>query len=71
MEIIQALIDFVKTNWEKVFIVMIVIQNLVKGLRDALDNTPETDDNALEKFCTIFNKVIAYFIGFRAKKPKV
>ena len=71
MEVIQAVIDFVLRNWEKVFIVMIVIQNLVKGLRDALDNTPETDDNALEKFCTIFNKVIAYFIGFRSKKPTV
>ena len=71
MDVVQAVIDFVLRNWEKVFIVMIVIQNLVKGLRDALDNTPETDDNWLEKACTVFSKVMAYLIGFRSKKPTV
>ena len=56
-------------NWEKIFIIIIVVQNFVKGLRDALDTTPETDDNILEKICSISNKILGYMIGFRSKKP--
>ena len=63
------MIQFLSDNWEKIFIALIVLQNVIKGVRDAVDTTPETDDNAFEKFCTVSGKVLGYLIGFRAKKP--
>ena len=55
-------------DWEKAIIILLLVQTFVKGLRDALDTTPATDDNFLEKAATIFQKVVGYVLGFRAKK---
>lgn len=40
----------------------------LKALRDAIDATPETDDNWFEKAVTIMGKAAKYLAGFRAKK---
>ena len=40
----------------------------MKALRDAIDTTPQTDDNWFERTVTILGKVSGYLIGFRAKK---
>lgn len=40
----------------------------LKALRDAIDTTPESDDNLFEKTVTIMGKVTKYLVGFRAKK---
>jgi len=59
--------NFVVANWEKILIVVIVLQNINKGLRDALDTTPQSDDNIWEKASTIASKVLGYLLGFRPK----
>ena len=67
MEFITNIWGFIVANWEKILIVVIVIQNLNKGLRDALDTTPQSDDNIWEKTSTILSKVLGYLLGFRPK----
>ena len=65
----ENIITFVKNiDWEKAIILLLLVQNFVKGLRDALDTTPQTDDNVLERIATVFQKVVGYLLGFRAAK---
>ena len=59
--------NFIVANWEKIAIVVLVIQNINKGLRDALDSTPHTDDNIWEKASSLLTKVLGYLLGFRPK----
>ena len=59
--------NFVVTYWDKILIVVIVLSNINKGLRDALDSTPTTDDNIWEKTSTVLSKVLGYLLGFRPK----
>lgn len=33
----------------------------IKGVRDVIDSTPETDDNAFEKFVTLLGKLAKLF----------
>lgn len=40
----------------------------IKGVRDALDKTPDTDDNAFEKFVTILGKLAKLFMA--GQRPK-
>jgi len=48
--------------------VIIALHTGLKAFRDAIDTTPDTDDNWFERSMTIFGKVVAYLAGFRAKK---
>ena len=59
--------NFVVAHWDKILIVVIVLSTINKGLRDALDSTPTTDDNIWEKTSTILSKVLGYLVGFRPK----
>ena len=59
--------NFIVANWQTIALVALVMQNIIKGLRDALDTTPETDDNFFEKIATVSSKLLAYLIGFRPK----
>jgi hypothetical protein len=59
--------NFIVANWDKILLVVIVLSNINKGLRDALDTTPGTDDNAWEKASTVISKVLGYLLGFRPK----
>lgn len=68
MDKIMELVNFVKDNWAQILVVLLVIQNFIKGLRDALDSTPETDDNLLEKIASIVVKILGYLLGIRPKK---
>lgn len=47
---------------------IIALHTGLKALRDAIDTTPETDDNGFEKFVTIMGKAAKYLAGYRAKK---
>ena len=67
MEFITNIWEFIVANWEKILIAVIVLQNINKGIRDALDTTPQTDDNIWEKTSTILSKVLGYLLGFRPK----
>ncbi len=45
----------------------LVFVQAVKGVRDALDTTPLTDDNWLERTASVIVKTGGYLIGIRAK----
>lgn len=60
--------EFFAEHWEKIALGLLIAQNVIKGVRDALDSTPETDDNKWEKLATVASKVLGYLVGFRAKK---
>ena len=48
--------------------IVIAAHTGLKALRDAIDNTPQTDDNWFERAVTIMGKITGYLAGFRAKK---
>lgn len=50
-----------------VIAILIALHTGLKALRDALDTTPQTDDNWFERGITIMGKVVGYLAGFRAK----
>lgn len=60
MEKIQEIISWFQTNWVQMTVIALAFQTFLKAIRDAVDKTPETDDNWFEKMCTVIGKVIAY-----------
>lgn len=84
MELLSPVIEWLNQNaWIGVAVsFLLVIHTALKAFHDGLeklrleiDKTPETDDNAFEKFCTGFSRVMKilgyatkYLVGFRAKK---
>lgn len=61
----------VKFPWLPLAITLyLVFVQTVKGLRDALDKTPKTDDNVFERAATIIVKTGGYLIGLRPKETK-
>lgn len=48
--------------------IIIALHTGLKALRDAIDSTPETDDNWFEKAITILGKIAGYIVGIRPKK---
>jgi hypothetical protein len=50
-----------------VIAVILAVHTGLKAYRDAVDTTPETDDNALEKAVTILGKIAKYLAGVRSK----
>lgn len=48
--------------------IVIAAHTGLKALRDAIDTTPQTDDNWFERIVTILGKVSGYLVGSRAKK---
>jgi hypothetical protein len=55
------------TNWPAILAILVAFSVTLKAIRDAIDKTPLTDDNAFERFCTIFSKVVASL--FTGKRP--
>ena len=47
---------------------IIAVHTGLKALRDAIDTTPQTDDNWFERSITILGKIAGYLAGIRAKK---
>ena len=47
--------------------IFIALHTILKAVRDAIDKTPETDDNIFERTVTIAGKAAAYLAGIRAK----
>lgn len=48
--------------------VLVALHTGLKAYRDAVDTTPETDDNWFEKAVTIMGKIVGYLGGIRSKK---
>lgn len=68
MGIFSGIWNFVINHWAEIGVVLLALQNALKGIRDAIDTTPDTADNCFEKFVEIFCKASAYF--FKAKRPE-
>jgi hypothetical protein len=67
MDIVMNVVNFVKGHLVEIGLIALVVQNFVKGLRDALDKTPDTDDNIFEKIASVSVKLLNYLVGIRAK----
>lgn len=58
--------EWIKANWVQIGVIAFAVHTLLKAIRDAIDTTPETDDNVFEKIVTYVGKVIAYLFGQRS-----
>lgn len=63
----EKFIEFFQTNWVTITVIAVAAHTFLKAIRDAIDTTPNTDDNIFEKFVTFFGKVVAYLFGKRSK----
>ena len=61
------MIDWLKAHWVEIGVVIIAVNTFLKAVRDAIDKTPETDDNKFERFVTLVGKVCGYL--FKGKRP--
>ena len=68
------IVNFLKDHWVEIGVALLGIHTLLKAIRDAIDKTPQTDDNAFEKFVSLSGKVLGYLFGKRPtngdEKPK-
>ncbi len=60
--------NFIAEHWAEILVVVLIIQNVVKGIRDAIDTTPLSDDTTFERVLTIISKVTDYVL--MAKRSK-
>ena len=63
----ESIVTFFKTHWAEIGVITLSIHTALKAIRDAIDKTPETDDNWFEKFVTILSKAAGYLIS--GKRP--
>lgn len=61
-------LSFITAHWETILLVAIALNTFLKAIRDALDKTPETDDNLVERVLSVFTKALGYLL--LAKRPK-
>lgn len=47
-------------NWEQIALIYLLTVKFITGVRDAIDKTPLTDDNWIERTVTILGKTINY-----------
>ena len=70
MDVIEILNTFASQHpW--IFVVVaiyVAVVTAIKGIRDAIDTTPETDDNWFERIVTILWKTLKYAVGIRPAK---
>jgi hypothetical protein len=62
----EGLISFFRDNWAQILVIALALHTFLKAVRDAIDSTPDTDDNWFEKLVTVIGKVLNYFTGKRA-----
>jgi len=61
------MLEFLSQNWVEITVVLVAVHTCLKSIRDAIDKTPETDDNLFEKFVSFLGRVTAYLVkGKRA-----
>ena len=58
--------EWITENWVEISVVALAAHTFLKAIRDAIDKTPETDDNAFEKFVTLIGKIVSYLFGKRS-----
>lgn len=62
----ENIIQWVQANWVTVTVIALAVHTFLKAIRDAIDKTPETDDNWFEKLVTLIGKIVGYLGGKRA-----
>lgn len=60
------MVEWVQTNWVQITVIVLAVNTCLKAIRDAIDATPETDDNFFEKAVSFIGKVVGYLFGQRA-----
>lgn len=55
-------------NWVALGVIYLALHKLLVSIRDVLDKTPETDDNAFEKLVTFMGKLVPYLLT--GKRPQ-
>ena len=68
------IVNLLKNHWVEIGVALLGIHTLLKGIRDAIDKTPQSDDNVFEKFVSLSGKILGYLFGKRPinneNKPK-
>ena len=57
------LIAKIQANWVQIGIIALASLALLKAIRDAIDTTPQSDDNFFEKTVSLLSKIIVYLFG--------
>lgn len=67
----DKVIAWFQTNWVQITVVGLAVSKILTVVRDAIDKTPNTDDNWFERTVTIINKVAAQLLtGKRPEETK-
>lgn len=56
----ENIVTWVQANWVGIVAGYLALHKLLVTVRDVLDKTPATDDNAFEKFVTVMGKLAVY-----------
>jgi hypothetical protein len=64
----ENLITWFQQNWVGIIAVYLAVHKFLVAVRDVLDKTPGTDDNAFEKAVTIMGKLGGYLVT--GKRPE-
>lgn len=52
--------EWIQNHLVEIGVIYLLVLNFLKGLRDALDKTPQTDDNWFERIVTALGKTAQY-----------
>ena len=64
----ENLISWFQNNWVGIIAVYLAVHKFLVSVRDVLDKTPQTADNAFEKFVEISSKLVSYLAT--GQRPK-
>lgn len=59
--------NWMNAHWLQISVIGLATHTFLKAVRDAVDKTPNTDDNAFERLVTISGKAVGYLFGSRPK----
>ncbi len=60
--------EWIQSHWVEIAAGYVLFIQVMKAIRDAIDTTPESDDNWFERACTIMGKLGAALIT--GQRPK-
>lgn len=63
----ENIINWIQQNWVGIVAGYLALHKLMVSIRDVLDKTPNTDDNAFEKTVTVMGKLATYLVT--GKRP--
>lgn len=51
--------EWIQKHWTEIVAGYVLFIQVMKAVRDAIDTTPNTDDNWFERACTVASKLLA------------